>query len=189
MFDFIFNPGVNDLIPETNRYSHTLRMRMQKNKVKYGEVLSLPKKVIALRNSPSYYDALQEAFKIFKESLYLCQECSDYGFYTEVRNMYDYQFHLNDLALANNANNDLLSKEQASIFIEVFKGLMPYMEDNLQVQTQVEAKRKEIIEKAGMIYERHIYPDYRECDQLFAYIPEGPDDPVFAKAKSILNMH
>lgn len=34
MFDFIFNPGVNNLIPETNRYSHTLRMRMQKNKVK-----------------------------------------------------------------------------------------------------------------------------------------------------------
>lgn len=40
MFDFIFNPGVNNLIPETNRYSHTLRMRMQKNKVKYSKLVS-----------------------------------------------------------------------------------------------------------------------------------------------------
>lgn len=99
MFDFIFNPGVNNLIPETNRYSHTLRMRMQKNKVKYSDVLSLPKRVIALQNNPSYYDALQEAFKIFKEALHLCQVCSGYGFYEEVRNMYDYQFHLLDLDL------------------------------------------------------------------------------------------
>ena len=31
---------VNNLIPETNRYSHTLRMRMQKNKVKYSKLVS-----------------------------------------------------------------------------------------------------------------------------------------------------
>lgn len=180
MLDFIFNRGEQLVVSDENRFSQTLRMRMKENGIKYSQILALDYK------TNTVFSHGVNPVDIFEEALHLSLVCSGYQLGRVIRNIYDYDFHYKEILEINNHNNDVLSKEQATIFLRVFRALRTEMSYHFLNETRAETIRKATIERAGIGYKRRVYPDYSGCDELFAPIHEGPEDIVLYTAQKIL---
>lgn len=166
-----------------------------------------------LKDEPNRYDIVrhmrksgikQKDFIKFKEDSYLIGEDSltenriysfflfvniviNYTVYTDIRNKFDLDFYISDIKKLYKEGSVFVGKQQLEIIIESLNIAYPMMIKFMKNETEKELVRKQTIESAGMVYTKHIYPDYRGSDELFYDMPTFPVyDFDYEKAKRIL---
>lgn len=103
----------------------------------------------------------------------------------DVRNAIDFQLYIQELR-ALNENDIRVPGKVVEMVMSAMQALQPAMTILWSKETALEEERRATIERAGLKYRRHMYPDYTGCDELFYDGPFGPDDPELVLAKEIL---
>lgn len=105
----------------------------------------------------------------------------------DVRNAIDFQLYIQELR-ALDEKDIRVPVKVVDMLVHAMQTLQPAMNILWSKETALEEKRRAIIERAGLVYLRHMYPDYTGCDELFYDGPFGPDDPALVFAKEILGL-
>ncbi len=103
----------------------------------------------------------------------------------DVRNAIDFRMYIQELR-ALNEKDIRIPARVVDTLLRAMLALQPALDILWHKETVLEEERRATIERAGLPYRRHAYPDYTGCDELFYDGPFGPDDPDLVLAKEIL---
>ena len=177
MFNF-FKFSQKNLLPnELNSMSIVEHMRRHKIKQKDFELQKTNAYIIV--NHPAHYYPIQHLLDFINT-------CLNYSVYTVIKNRYDLDFYIEEVKTIAKHGSPYCGKQQLEILVSCLNTVYPVIISFMEYQTAIETERKNTIEKAGLTYTRHIYPDYRGCDELFYDYPSGSEDSIYETAKTIL---
>lgn len=177
MFNF-FKFSKKDLLPN-EKYSESIieYMRSKNIRQKDFEEFKSNAKIIA-HDCPSYSHTV--------DFFHFINKAINYQVYKVVKNKFDLDFYYQELVDLYNYGSQFIGQQQLKILIDSLEIAYPTIVSFMKYETGQEEIRKKIIEEAGFVYTRHIYPDYSGMSELFYDIPFGPEDPVYDEAKKIL---
>lgn len=105
----------------------------------------------------------------------------------DVRNELDFVMYVQELRALQASQIDF-PIEVVFLLTDAMSRLAPKLSVLWKDDTTKEIARKDLITQAGLVYERHVYPNYAGCDELFYDGPWPQEDPVLQEAKKLLRL-
>lgn len=123
--------------------------------------------------------------QVFEELVRLARRLLGRKMHHDVRNELDFALYIQELR-ALHAHDVDFPIEVVFVLTDSMSRLAPQLSVLWKEPTATELARKDLIIKAGLSYERHVYPNYEGCDELFYDGPWPQDDPVLSEARKRL---
>lgn len=105
----------------------------------------------------------------------------------DVRNSIDFGLYLQELKAVGPADLEC-PRVVHNLVLHGMRSLEDGLTHLWREATAEEAVRQELIVRSGQQYQRHVYPDFSGCDELFYFGPFNVEDTQLEKAKKLLGL-